>query len=698
MDKLKLGGNQGSANKKKRNRRAKSSNFIENDHMKGPNFKVVDKTSESSTQASNMCSRVQNEQSKDNKLAPAEESTINPNLSESQYTLKHKKRKSKKKKSPIRTVTDKEEVSMLSADGDIQLSKKNGFGINLDSSGQASEEKIVVSGLEAIKTAKTKVYDHQTLVKAENLLKSTELADSLTGTLKSSIMSTHEALKEESWAPCTGAGKQQRLDSRASNEEGQKTKAQLKAERKAAFEAKRVAEVADKRMSDKQTQQKSKATLRAERRAVQEAQRAAKEGKHQLENVCPVASVKMQEVFLKQDHKEGMKDAEQGAEFSVSKNEKSAGVKKVHKKTSDDPRVSQQEVRKKVRLFRHLPQYHHNYLLTRNLRLAGSDLHPSIIGLGLQISQGVVRGSNARCVALLTALKEIIQDYITPPHKELSRDLEAKIRNYMNFLNQCRPVAVSMANAVKHLTRFITKMPSNINDSEAKLRLCEQIDTFIKEEIKLAKQAISQNAGENIRNHDVVLTYTCSSSVKGALCDAYDEGKNFRVVVVDARPRLDGREMLRCLVKKGIQCSYVLINAVPYIMQEVTKVMLGAHSLQANGYVMSRVGCSQIALIARAYNVPVLVCCETYKFSEHVHTDSIVYNELADPNELVTELPPNKQTLENWQDIPSLYLLNLEYDLTPPDLVAMVITDIGNLPCTSVPVVLRVKHAGSQEV
>ncbi|XP_022255297.1 translation initiation factor eIF-2B subunit delta-like isoform X4 [Limulus polyphemus] len=670
MDKLKLGGNQGSANKKKRNRRAKSSNFIENDHMKGPNFKVVDKTSESSTQASNMCSRVQNEQSKDNKLAPAEESTINPNLSESQYTLKHKKRKSKKKKSPIRTVTDKEEVSMLSADGDIQLSKKNGFGINLDSSGQASEEKIVVSGLEAIKTAvsnidvtdsiqKTKVYDHQTLVKAENLLKSTELADSLTGTLKSSIMSTHEALKEESWAPCTGAGKQQRLDSRASNEEGQKTKAQLKAERKAAFEAKRVAEVADKRMSDKQTQQKSKATLRAERRAVQEAQRAAKE---------------------------------------VSKNEKSAGVKKVHKKTSDDPRVSQQEVRKKVRLFRHLPQYHHNYLLTRNLRLAGSDLHPSIIGLGLQISQGVVRGSNARCVALLTALKEIIQDYITPPHKELSRDLEAKIRNYMNFLNQCRPVAVSMANAVKHLTRFITKMPSNINDSEAKLRLCEQIDTFIKEEIKLAKQAISQNAGENIRNHDVVLTYTCSSSVKGALCDAYDEGKNFRVVVVDARPRLDGREMLRCLVKKGIQCSYVLINAVPYIMQEVTKVMLGAHSLQANGYVMSRVGCSQIALIARAYNVPVLVCCETYKFSEHVHTDSIVYNELADPNELVTELPPNKQTLENWQDIPSLYLLNLEYDLTPPDLVAMVITDIGNLPCTSVPVVLRVKHAGSQEV
>lgn len=696
MDKLTLGDTQVSGNKKRRKRRTKSSNYIENDQIKGPNFKVVDKTSESLTQASNplelMCSGVQTEKSMDNKLLPAKESTNNPNLLESQYALKHKKRKSKRKKSPISIFAEKE-VTVFSADDNIQLNEKNGASINCDCSGKASKEKIVVSGLETINAINTKVCDHQTLVKTESLLKSAELDDSLIESVCSSVMSTHKTLKEKTLVPCTDAGKEQKVDSYAANEEGQKTKAQLKAERKAAFEAKRAAEIPDKRMPDKQTQQKSKAALRAERRAVQEAQRAAKEGKHHLENVCPVASVKTEDVLPKQDHKEGMKDAEQ-----VSKSEKFACGRKIHKKTTDDPVILQQEVRKKVRLFRHLPQYHHNSLLTRNLRLAGSDLHPSVIQLGLQISQGVVRGSNARCVALLTVLKQTIQDYITPPHKELSRDLEAKIRNYMNFLNQCRPVAVSMANAVKHLTRFITKMPSNINDSEAKLRLYNEIDTFIKEEIKLAKQAISQNAGKNIRNHDVVLTYTCSSSVKGALCDAYDEGKRFRVVVVDARPRLDGREMLRCLVKKGIKCSYILINAVPYIMQEVTKVMLGAHSLQANGYVMSRVGCSQIALVARAYNVPVLVCCETYKFSEHVHTDSFVYNELADPNELVTELPPHKQTLENWQDIPSLYLLNLEYDLTPPDLVAMVITDIGNLPCTSVPVVLRVKHAGSQEI
>lgn len=58
-------------------------------------------------------------------------------------------------------------------------------------------------------------------------------------------------------------------------------------------------------------------------------------------------------------------------------------------------------------------------------------------------------------------------------------------------------------------------------------------------------------------------------------------------------------------------------------------MLLGAHALLANGSVMSRVGTAQLALVARAHNVPVLVCCETYKFCERVQTDAFVSNELG---------------------------------------------------------------------
>ncbi len=43
------------------------------------------------------------------------------------------------------------------------------------------------------------------------------------------------------------------------------------------------------------------------------------------------------------------------------------------------------------------------------------------------------------------------------------------------------------------------------------------------------------------------------------------------MIVVDSRPRLEGREALRRLVQRGISCTYVLISAVSYILPEVTE-------------------------------------------------------------------------------------------------------------------------------
>ena len=58
-------------------------------------------------------------------------------------------------------------------------------------------------------------------------------------------------------------------------------------------------------------------------------------------------------------------------------------------------------------------------------------------------------------------------------------------------------------------------------------------------------------------------------------------------------------------------------------------VFLGAHALLSNGNVMASTGSAMVAMVAKANNVPVLVCCETYKFCERVQTDSIVFNELG---------------------------------------------------------------------
>ena len=70
---------------------------------------------------------------------------------------------------------------------------------------------------------------------------------------------------------------------------------------------------------------------------------------------------------------------------------------------------------------------------------------------------------------------------------------------------------------------------------------------------------------------------------------------------------------------------------------------------------------------------------------------------VGDPNDLVPINRRQGNFLTDWKDIESLGLLNLVYDVTSPDLVSMVITERGVIPCTSVPVVLRIFRDEQQQ-
>lgn len=47
------------------------------------------------------------------------------------------------------------------------------------------------------------------------------------------------------------------------------------------------------------------------------------------------------------------------------------------------------------------------------------------------------------------------------------------------------------------------------------------------------------------------------------------------------------------------------------------------------------------------------------------------------------------EPLKNWQDVKNLNIINIMYDLTPPEYINKVITELGALPPSSVPVILR---------
>lgn len=87
--------------------------------------------------------------------------------------------------------------------------------------------------------------------------------------------------------------------------------------------------------------------------------------------------------------------------------------------------------------------------------------------------------------------------------------------------------------------------------------------------------------------------------------------------------------MLESLVSAGIKCTYIFTPAIPAIIKEVTKALIGASALNSNGAVMSRTGTAVVAMLAHDHQIPVIVCCETYKFSDQVLLDSFVWNEIG---------------------------------------------------------------------
>jgi len=435
---------------------------------------------------------------------------------------------------------------------------------------------------------------------------------------------------------------------------------------------------------------KSKAELKAERRAKQEAQRAAKAAQSKIGGGKPTED--------KKDSLDGGKATKLAKQTTHRvpddiQADRASVEKKLNKKLASQQVPARTKAQKQVPLFSHLHQYEREMSVTKSLPVAGGNLHPSVLQLGLQFADGEVVGSEGRCVSLLRTLKTVILEHdAVVDNEDVKKELESVLNPNITFIKQCRPLAISMSNGIRYLKRQISSIDRSLKLEEAKNILEERIDSYIHENIELAAEQIAITASTKINDGDVILTYSNSSLIEKVLVDAAASGTKFKVIVSDGRVRNAGRSLAVNLSNAGIPTTYILLTAMPAVLPTVTKVLLGCHAIMANGCVMAHIGTSQVALMSHSAGKPVLVCCETYKFTERVQTDSFVHNELADPDDLVNNDTDNEH-LADWRDLGSLCLLNLAYDVTPATFVDAVITEISILPTTSVPVILRLKNS-----
>ncbi|MBN3036874.1 MAG: S-methyl-5-thioribose-1-phosphate isomerase [Candidatus Diapherotrites archaeon] len=180
-----------------------------------------------------------------------------------------------------------------------------------------------------------------------------------------------------------------------------------------------------------------------------------------------------------------------------------------------------------------------------------------------------------------------------------------------------------------------------------------------------------------IRDGDVILTHCHSSTVTNLLKAAHKQGKRIKVFCTETRPKYQGRITAKELTAAGIPTTMIVDSCARTVMNDVDLVLLGADAFTSDGFLVNKVGTSQIALVAKEARTMLACACETMKF---------------DPLTLAGSWEPieERSVKEVWDKPPKkLKIFNPAFDLTPPHLLGFVITELGVISPFEVGHILR---------
>ncbi|KDO33903.1 hypothetical protein SPRG_01783 [Saprolegnia parasitica CBS 223.65] len=200
---------------------------------------------------------------------------------------------------------------------------------------------------------------------------------------------------------------------------------------------------------------------------------------------------------------------------------------------------------------------------------------------------------------------------------------------------------------------------------ELKQAIMEGVSELM-DEIENLHISIADQAMEYIHANEVILTYGLSTSVEEFL-KAAAKKRQFKVIVVESTPVLNGQNMAHRLAESGIDTTVITDSAVFAMMARVNKVVIPAIAVVANGGLIAQSGIQNIALAAKKFCVPVVSVAGLFKLCPLYPHDLDVLNELVSPAHI----------LNYDETLPNMDVLNPVNDYVPPEHVTIFITNTG---------------------
>ncbi|MGI9229193.1 MAG: S-methyl-5-thioribose-1-phosphate isomerase [Gammaproteobacteria bacterium] len=252
--------------------------------------------------------------------------------------------------------------------------------------------------------------------------------------------------------------------------------------------------------------------------------------------------------------------------------------------------------------------------------------------------------------------------------------------NEADELLRCsRPTAVNLSWALDRIQARLAVSPADSADA-LRQRVLSEAHAIAEQDVAINK-SIGGHALELVPERATVIHHCNTGSLAtvgygtalGIIRTAHEQGRDISVLVDETRPRLQGAR-LTCweLQQMGIPHRLIVDAASGYYMQQgqVDFCVVGCDRVAANGDTANKIGTYNLALVARANDIPFYVAApgSSIDLSTACGRDIAIEQRPADEITHIgkEQITPAKTPADN----PA-------FDITPADCISAIITEKG---------------------
>jgi len=240
-----------------------------------------------------------------------------------------------------------------------------------------------------------------------------------------------------------------------------------------------------------------------------------------------------------------------------------------------------------------------------------------------------------------------LSDYAHRVGKKLNlEDLFEKLKEAREIIFQSRATEPAMRNGLNYILNQIEKNKESLSMDQI-LELISHCKDEYKAMMENSKKKIAEIGARRIPDVEsdddfIIMTHCHSSVVNGIFLEAKRQGKNnFKVIVTETQPRLQGRKTATKLLKNGIDVIHVVDSAMRWVVNhhEVDVIIIGADSITSEGTVLNKIGSRLLALVAHEEHVPFYVASPLLKYNPETSFGILEKIEMRNPNEVWEKAP-----------------------------------------------------------